>query len=257
LTRIIGVVSGKGGVGKTTLAANLGIALSNFGKKVTVVDCNVTTSHLGFYFSLYYYPKTLNHVLKGEASLLEATYLHKPNFSIVPASLTLEDLVGVDIAQLKSFIWELSINNDIILLDSAPGLGREATSVLNTSKEALFVTIPTIPAVSDIIKCNKIVTQLNIKPLGVILNMVKKSLHELTEGDVEELTNLPVLAKIPYDKNVEKSLEAGVPTIDFKPYSPASISFTKLAADLIGEPFSLPKKRFFHRIRDSIKSLLS
>lgn len=254
LARIIGIVSGKGGVGKTTLAANLGIALANFGRKVIAVDCNITTSHLGFYFGLYYYPKTLNHVLKKEANLSEAIYVRQPNFSLVPASLTLEDLIGVDITQLKPFIEELSSSNDIILLDSAPGLGREATSVLSASREALFVTIPTLPAINDIIKCSKIVNQMGIEPLGIVLNMVRKSLHELTEGDVEELTNLPVLAKIPYDKNVERSLEASVPTIEFKPFSPASVALTKLAADLIGEPFSPPKRRFFYRIYDFIKS---
>ena len=64
MTRIIGVVSGKGGVGKTTLVANLGAALASLYKKdVIVVDCNVTTSHLGLYLGMYYYPISLNKVL--------------------------------------------------------------------------------------------------------------------------------------------------------------------------------------------------
>ena len=92
MARVIGIVSGKGGVGKTTLASNLGIALSKFGRNVTLVDCNVTTSHLGFYFGLYDYPVTLNQVLKGEASLESATYFSN-GVKIIPASLELDDLV--------------------------------------------------------------------------------------------------------------------------------------------------------------------
>jgi septum site-determining protein MinD len=69
LVRIIDVCSGKGGVGKTTVAANLGLALQNFGKKVAVVDCNLTTSHLGLLFGFHNYPITLNNFLKGEARM--------------------------------------------------------------------------------------------------------------------------------------------------------------------------------------------
>jgi septum site-determining protein MinD len=64
LTRIIGIVSGKGGTGKTTAAVNIGAALAMRHKKdVIIVDCNITTSHLGMYMGLYYYPISLNHVL--------------------------------------------------------------------------------------------------------------------------------------------------------------------------------------------------
>lgn len=234
MTRIISIVSGKGGVGKTTLAANLGIALSKFEKKVTIVDCNITTSHLGFCFGLYYYPKTLNDVLKGEASLNNATYFYH-GVKIVPASLRLEDLVGLDLEQLKN-----SLNfedTDIAILDSSPGFGKEALSVLKNSGEVIFVTIPYLAAVSDIIRCNQLVAQLGIKPLGVVLNMFSNKFHELTVRDVESLTGLPVISKIPFDKNVQESLAMGKPVIISKPRSSASIEISKLAANILGEKY--------------------
>lgn len=257
MSRIIGVVSGKGGVGKTTVVANLGVALTKFEKKVTLVDCNVTTSHLGFYFGLYYYPKTLNNVLKGEISILDSTYLHQTGVNIVPASLALEDLMDVDIGKLKPSLSKISETSDMVLLDSAPGLGREAMGVLNSCEEVLFVTIPTFPAVTDISRCNKIIDKLGIKPLGVVLNMVRNTVFELTEGDVEELTNLPVLAKIPFDKNIGRSLELGLTNIEFKPLSKSSVAFTKLAAGLVGESYSPPKRMVFSRIYDALKQALS
>ncbi|MEM7821405.1 MAG: cell division ATPase MinD [Candidatus Aenigmatarchaeota archaeon] len=255
MSRIISIISGKGGVGKTTLTANLGVALAKFGKRVVAVDCNLTTSHLGFYFGLYYYSKTLNHVLKGEAAVSDTIYNFYPNFSIIPASLSLEDLVGVEISQLKPSLDELSSKNDIILLDSAPGIGREALSVLTISKEAIFVATPNIPSIADVMKCSKLVKELEVEPIGIVLNMVKKNSTELSETEVEELTNLPILAKIPYDKNVEKSLKLGLPLIYVKPYSPASVEITNLAALLLGEkPL---KKGFFHRIISTFRSAIN
>ena len=245
MARIIGIVSGKGGVGKTTLVANLGVALTNFEKRVTIVDCNVTTSHLGFYFDLYYYPKTLNQVLKDEISLEEATYHHPSGVRIVPAALTIEELIGIDINKLKSLDFG---NADIVLLDSAPGLGREAMSVLNACKEVIFVTMPFMNAVSDVIKCNRVAKYLGLEALGIVLNMWRKDFHELDEKDVEDLTGLPVIAKIPFDLNVQKSLAHRMPTVLFAPYSPASIEINKLAAWLIGEVYSPPKRRFLFKL---------
>jgi len=248
--RIIGIISGKGGVGKTTLVANLGIALTNFGKNVIAVDCNITTSHLGFCFGFYYYPTTLNQVLKGEATLLDATYSHPSGLKIIPASLSVDDLMGVEIEKLKSVLSFEGI--EIVLLDSAPGIGKEASSVINACNEVLFVTIPYMNAVTDVIKCSTITNRLGIKPLGIVLNMVRKDHHELTESETEELVKLPVIAKIPFDVNVQKSLVAGIPTITYSPNSEASIATTKLAADLIGQSY-IPQRGIFSRIYEFFK----
>ncbi|NIO44787.1 MAG: P-loop NTPase, partial [Candidatus Aenigmarchaeota archaeon] len=69
MVRIIGIVSGKGGVGKTVVASNLGVALQKFYKKTAVIDFNLTTSHLSLYFGIHSHPITLNHVLRNEAKL--------------------------------------------------------------------------------------------------------------------------------------------------------------------------------------------
>ena len=70
MTRVIGVISGKGGVGKTTVVANLGaIFAQKYKKDVVIVDCNVSTSHLGLYLGMYYTPITLKQVLKGDAEI--------------------------------------------------------------------------------------------------------------------------------------------------------------------------------------------
>src|SRR3972149_804170 len=102
MTRAIGIVSGKGGVGKTTLAINLAAALArHYNKRTALVDCNLTTSHISLYLGIYHKTTTLNHVLREERSMDEATHQHESGMKIVPASLSLSDLDGVDILKIK------------------------------------------------------------------------------------------------------------------------------------------------------------
>jgi septum site-determining protein MinD len=236
MARIIGIVSGKGGVGKTTLTINLGAAFSYFfAKKVTVIDCNITTSHLGLYLGMYYCPITLNKVLRGEASIQEATYDHFSGMRVVPASLSVSELEGVDITLLRDSIKPIEAINDIILLDSSPGLGRESMGCLKACSEVLYIAESYVPSIIDIVKYQEVANELNLKQIGIVLNSVYNAKYEMNKKEVEELTKLPVLASIPYDKNVKKANALKTPVIIFNKSSPASKEILKLAALLIGE----------------------
>jgi len=255
MVRIIGVVSGKGGVGKTTVVANLGATLSNnFKKDVIIVDCNITTSHLGLYIGMYYCPVTLNDVLSGRAEIKTAIYEHLSGLRLIPASLSLEDLKGVDITKLRDALNKLTSifgKTDIILLDAAPGLGREALATLKASDEVIFVTTPYVPSIVDIIKCKQIAEESNVKSLGIVLNMAFKEKHELTVKEVEELTELPVIATIPFDKEVLRSLSIRVPVVLLNEKSRASKEIIKLAGILIGE--EIKKPNFFEWLSNIFK----
>ncbi|MFH1473610.1 MAG: cell division ATPase MinD [Candidatus Aenigmatarchaeota archaeon] len=234
--RRIGIISGKGGVGKTTVTANLGAVLAKKLKKdVAIVDCNLTTSHLSLSLGMYYCPVTLNHVLRGETKIKDAMYSHPSGMKVIPASIRLGEMVGVDSSKLKSVISKLHKKVDIILLDSSPGLGEEALSAIKASNEIIFVTNPNLPAVTDVIKCRDIIKSMKKKPIGVVLNMITKGKHELSEKEVEILTELPVIASIPYDMNVHKSLAERRPIVMHKPRSSASKELTRFARWLVGE----------------------
>lgn len=242
MTRVIGVISGKGGVGKTTVVANLGTILaSEFKKDVIIVDCNITTSHLALYLGMYYCPVTLNQVLRGDAKIEDAMYeYHISGLRVIPASLSLGDLKGADIAKLKHSLKNLFGKADIVLLDSAPGLGREAMATLQASDEVIFINTPFVPSTMDIMKCHQVVNEMGIKPLGVVLNMVGKEKYELERKEVEQISEIPVISLIPMDKNVLKSLALKVPVYLFSPNSPSSIEMKKLAAKLIGKEYTPP-----------------
>ncbi|MCD6496513.1 MAG: cell division ATPase MinD [Candidatus Aenigmarchaeota archaeon] len=239
MTRVIGILSGKGGVGKTTTVANLGTALASYyKKKVIIVDCNITTSHLSLYLGMYYSPVTLNQVLTGKSKIHEAIYdYHVPNLKVIPASLSLKDLRGVDVSRLSRVIKKLSEDADIVLLDGAPGMGREAMATMRASNEVLFISTPFVPSTMDIIKCHQVALEMNTKPLGIMLNMVGKERYELSVQEVEQLSELNVISTVPMDKNVLRSLALKTPVVSFDPESPASRAFLELAGKLIGEKY--------------------
>jgi MinD-like ATPase involved in chromosome partitioning or flagellar assembly len=248
----LGVVSGKGGVGKTTFAANLGIALSQLGKKVVVIDCNVTTPHLAYYIGAENYSITLNDIFKGEVDIKFAP-LHKNGLMFIPSSLNLNDLTKIDMAELKKYVSDLAAENyyDFIILDSAPGLGREATSVLRACEEVIFVTTPTVPNVMDITRCAEVATKIGQKKFLVALNMVRGKKFELGTKEAEALFNTPLLGVIPFDDEVMDSTAQGMPVLWYKPNCKASKGFMAIANNLAG---TLQKQSIFSRISNRLKS---
>jgi MinD-like ATPase involved in chromosome partitioning or flagellar assembly len=249
---IVGIVSGKGGVGKTTIASNLSYYLSQMGRDVTLVDCNVTTSHLNFNFGFYGFVKTLNNVLRGEAELWEATYKYR-NLNIIPASLRLEDLNYIDLAALPRAIR--NIKSEFVFLDSAPGFGREAMSVLTSVDAVLIVTTPFMCSIADILRMRKIVSELNIETLGIVVNMVKGKNYELSKREIEAITGIKVVECVPYDENVEYSLSLGKPFIEIFPETKASLAIKRLASKLFGVE-EIKKVGFLNEIKKGLIEFL-
>jgi len=254
--RVITIASGKGGVGKTTVTANLGIALTKLGKSVTIIDANITTPHLAMNFGMFYNPTTLNHVLRDETkTIVDAIYFHDSGLKIIPSSLDVNELQNVDITKLEKIVKEVPYS-DFVLIDSAPGIGREALSAMKASNEILYVTNPNIAAVTDVIKINEVAEKLGLKPLGVVVNKVTGKVHELTIGEIEDLTNLPVIAAIPYDADFERALALGKTYLELKDYTRAATEFMKLAAYLAGEEYKVPLSAYLKRARDLFSWLI-
>ncbi len=234
-TRIIGVISGKGGVGKTTIVATVGsILASEYKKDVIILDCNFTTSHLGLHLGLHDTPITSNTVLPGKAELDDAIYNHKSGMRVVPAGLSVNDLKGIDLVDLEKIVKKLINKADFVFLDAAAGLGREAIVTMRACDEALFVTVPQAPSAVDVMRCHKLVKQYGKTPLGVVLNMVHSKAHEFSALEIETLTDLPVVAKIPFDTNIQKALSERKVLNYYQPNSRAMRAYRKLAAWLCG-----------------------
>ena len=238
MARTIGIISGKGGVGKTTMALNIASALSrHYGMRTALVDCNLTTSHIGLHLGNYNYPKTINHVLRGEAEMDEVVYDLDYNMSLVPASISLHELDGIDIIHLKDRVKELAEKKDIVLLDSAPGLGREAMGALRAMDEAILVGTPNIMSITDIMRCNEVCQELGVRPMGIILNMVNKDKYEISTQEIERLTGLQVLAEIPYHHNLRKSAALRAPLVNIRPKDRVSRQIIRMSSVIAQQPY--------------------
>lgn len=240
MTRVIGVASGKGGVGKTTAVSNLGAILTEVGKNVVVVDGNLTTPNLSLHLGIPLYPVTLHDVLKGDAYITEAMYVHPSGIRIVPSGLSIEDLEGTDMRDISSSLNDLLGNVEMILLDTSAGLGQETISTIEASDELLIITQPDLPSVTDALKTKRIAEEMNTEVLGVILNRIKGKKTELSEEEVREmLDDLDIIAKIPEDNIVPESINMKKPAVLHRPSSPASREYKRLASKLIGEEIKM------------------
>ncbi len=254
MSRIVGIVSGKGGVGKTTFSTNLALALSKLNKRVLLVDCNVTTPHMAYYLGSNYYTSTINDVLKGSIDIRHAPTPFN-NLLFIPASENIEDLINMDIAKLDKHISKLLKDDhyDFVLLDSAPGLGKEAVSVLKASKEIIFVTTPTIPTLADVTKCAQVASNIGINKFNVVLNMVKSSRFELNSKQVKEMINFPLLGMISFDRRIVDSTAKGMPVLLERSSPHIENTYMEIAAELSGEEYKSP--HVFYRIKNKLKRL--
>lgn len=249
MTIKVAITSGKGGVGKTTTVANLGLALARIGVDVTIVDANFTTPDLSMHFGSPATDKTIHHVLSGDARLLDAVHLHPTGLKIVPASISLDDLERINYNNVPHIADR--IPGEVVLFDTAAGLGPEMRSVVGAVDKTIIVTNPEWPAITDALKAAIVSESLNVPVDGIILNKTKIDRNEPDTSSVEAILDAPVLATIPYDKSIRRSISTKNPVVISSPNSRAAEAYTKLAHDLIGKAYK-PKrfslKRMWSRV---------
>jgi septum site-determining protein MinD len=242
----ITITSGKGGVGKTTTAINLGAALNSFGKDVIVVDANLTTPNIGLHLGAPIVPVNLNHVLSGKAKISDAIYEHESGTKIVPSSLSVKELKRLNYKKVKDVSKKLKKMADFVILDSSAGLGDEAFSAIESADELIIVTNPEIPAVTDALKTVKLAESINKEVMGVVVTRVRDTKNEMSISNIKEMLDLPVLGVIPEDDNVQASLRTKDALLHVYPRSKASRAYKKVAAKIANVDYEEPG--FFGRL---------
>jgi septum site-determining protein MinD len=247
--RSIAIVSGKGGVGKTTVTVNLSASLMDFKKNVIAIDADVRMCGLGLQLGMYYFPVTLNDILGNKAKLLEGLYIHSSGLRIIPASLCVRPAA---VSRLRRVLDDPILENNMILVDSPPGLENNVISVLKACREALIVTTPEIPAIADVMKTIVAARKAEVNILGIVLNKYRKGeSDQVSMKEIESTCGLPVIGLIPEDKNIRRSIFRRIPAVFLYPYAPSSIVFREIAARLIGERYNPPGR--FKRILKRMK----
>ncbi|MFH1503569.1 MAG: AAA family ATPase [Candidatus Diapherotrites archaeon] len=242
--KTIGIFSLKGGVGKTTVVISLGSAIASFGKKVLLVDGNLSAPNLGISLEIINPEFSLQDVLERKAHPSQA--VHKlGNFDVLPAGVFSN--LNANPMQIKDKLGHLKRTYDYILIDSSPALNEETLGAMVASDEILVVTTPDYPTLNSTLKSVQLAKQRGTPISGLILNKVYDKKFEIPLKDIERTLDLPVMAVIPHDINFSKALSKFTSSVDFKPNSEASEEYRKLAATLIGENYKPIKLRHFLR----------
>jgi len=230
--RLIVITSGKGGVGKTTTAINLGAAMNYFKKDVLVIDGNLSTPNIGIHLNSPEVPINLNHVLMGKAEPTEAVYEHESGLKIMPSSLSIKQLRKINPDSIVRFRDDFKRIADYVIVDSSAGLGDEASSVIKMADGLIVVTNPEMPAVTDALKTIKLAEQLRKPVIGVIVTRVKKNKIELSPETVREMLETPILGMVPEDENVQKSINLRDAVIHTHPKSKSARAYKEIVARL-------------------------
>lgn len=247
MAKVIGIISLKGGVGKTSTVIALGDAMSDFDKKVLLVDGNLSAPNLGMHLNVIDPEKTLHHVLRGEANPKDAIYKLE-NFDIIPSSLYNRSQVNP--LKLKDKLRSLRRRYDIIIIDSPPAMNEETMGVMNASDDIFIITTPDYPTMSATLKTAKIIKQRGAPLTGLIINKVYKKNFELSTRDIENTAEIPVMAVLPHDVNVLKAQSKFKPSTRYKPNSESSDEIKRLAAALLGKKHNpIKMKRMFRWIK--------
>lgn len=236
MTKFIAVTSGKGGVGKTTTALNLGTALSNFGKDVVVVDANLTTPNISIHLGSPKLSVTLNDSLKGNVDIRDAAYMHPSGVRIIPSSISLEES-SPKFDLLPETLLGLVGSTELVLLDTAGGIGNEAKAGIKAADEVIVVVTPDILSIADALKTIKIAEDHGKNVIGVVINRVKNDKFEVSKKNIEAMLDKAVIGIIPEDNSVFRSLALKHPVVYTHPDSAASIGFKNLAAKLMGQEY--------------------
>ncbi|GAB4143621.1 MAG: septum site-determining protein MinD [Cyanobacteria bacterium J069] len=241
MTRIIVVTSGKGGVGKTTTTANLGMALAKRGKRVAVIDADFGLRNLDLLLGLENrIVYTAMEVIAGECRLDQALIKDKrqPNLALLPAAQNrTKDAVNPD--QMKQLIEKMQEQFDFILVDSPAGIEMGFQNAIAAAQEALIVTTPEISAVRDADRVVGLLEANDVRKQHLIVNRLRPAMVQedmmMSVSDVQEILAIPLIGVIPDDERVIVSTNKGEPLVLSQKLSLAGLAFDNVARRLEGE----------------------
>ncbi len=241
---IISTISGKGGVGKSFVCANLGVVLAKAGFKTLLIDMDIKLANLEILLGMEGKEVTLQNVLNGEAKVDEAIYPGPAGVHFIPAGLSLENVL-INIKTFDDIMSELIDAYEYIILDAPAGLDSGSIMVMGISERAVLVTNPELTALADAIKTKIVAEKVGCTVDGTVINMVGKTKGEIPKNKIERALGR-ILAVVPYDPKVGESIQKGIPYVLYNPKSTVTKEFLRLAQAITGVNivFKVEKKGF-------------
>lgn len=260
MSRIIVTTSGKGGVGKTTVTANLGMALARLGRQVALVDADFGLRNLDLLLGLENrVVYTAVEVFTGECRLEQALVKDKRESGLVllPAAQNRnKDVVSPE--HMQQLVEALTKTYDYVMVDCPAGIEMGFKNAIVAAKEAIIVTTPEIAAVRDADRVVGLLEAQGIKNIHLIVNRLRPAMVQVNDmmsvQDVQELLAIPLIGVVPEDERVIVSTNRGEPLVLSENPSLAGTAFGNIARRLEGEKvefldLDVERDNFFSRIR--------
>ena len=249
MVKVYTIASGKGGTGKTTVTANLGPMLAQFGKKTCILDADVGMANLGLILGLENLPVTLHEVLAGKARVRDAIYDGPFGVKVVPCGLSLQGFQQSNPDRLKDIMTDLVSEFDILLLDAPAGISRDGVIPLTIADGVILIVNPEISSIVDSLKTKILTETVGGHIEGAIINRVTNMENDFNTAQMEKLLGVRILGVIPEDPNVRRASAGRTPIVVKYPTSSASRAFKRLSADVAGieytEDEAKPSKESF------------
>lgn len=243
---VVTITSGKGGVGKTTTTANIGVALARRGKRVACIDADIGLRNLdvvlGLENRIVY---DIVDVVEGRARLRQALIRDKrlPELQMIPAAQT-RDKTAVSPQQMIKLADDLRADFDYVLVDSPAGIEHGFKNALAPADRVLIVTTPEVSAVRDADRIIGLVEASEKPKPQLILNrlrpgMVKRGDMLATE-DVLEILAIELIGIVPEDESIITSTNRGNP-VALEEKTGAGQAYGRIAQRLMGQdvPFAV------------------
>ena len=242
--RVVTITSGKGGVGKTTTTANIGVALALQGKRVVCIDADIGLRNLdvvmGLENRIVY---DIVDVVEGRARLRQAMIKDKrlPELYLIPAAQT-RDKSAVSPEQMQSLCDDLKKDMDFVLVDSPAGIEQGFKNAIAGADEVLIVTTPEVSAVRD---ADRIIGLCEAAEKGsprLIINRIRPSMVRrgdmLSVEDVLEVLAIDLIGIVPDDESIIVTTNRGAPAA-MDPQALAGQAYRNIAARLTGHDVPL------------------
>jgi flagellar biosynthesis protein FlhG len=237
--RVIAVTGGKGGVGKTNVSVNLGVALAESDRRVMILDADLGLANIDVVLGLY--PEyDLSHVLRGERGLEEVIVTGPLGIQIVPAASGMQQMATLSRAEHAGLIRAFSdIGNDIdvLIVDTAAGISDTVVSFSCAAQEVIVVVCDEPASITDAYALIKLLNREHgVSRFRVLANMVRsaqegrelyKTMCRVADRYLDVMLNY--VGSIPYDDDLRKAVKGQKSIVQAFPRSRASQAFKNLA----------------------------
>jgi septum site-determining protein MinD len=237
---VITITSGKGGVGKTTTTANLGIGLAMLSQRVVVIDADIGLRNLdvvmGLENRIVY---DLVHAVEGHCRLQQALIRHKQlsELFLLPAAQR-RDKSAVNPEQMVALCDDLRPDFDFVLIDSPAGIEQGYRNAMAPSDRVIIVTTPEVSAVRDADRIVGLVEAEEKGPATLVINRLNPDMvrhgQMLSTDDVVELLAIDLLGVVPEDKEIIVSTNRGMP-VALDGNTPSGQAFRNIAGRILGQ----------------------